>query len=76
VKGDLNYRRLVGDRYWPPTSSFSDLVEHFPAPLVALRTLKSDLAVGIPDDRLALLEAHEPGWRTDGTHAVLQARLS
>ncbi|MBC7275851.1 damage-control phosphatase ARMT1 family protein [Nocardioides sp.] len=76
VKGDLNYRRLVGDRCWPPASSFSDLVEHFPAPLVALRTLKSDLAVGIPDDRLALLEAHEPGWRTDGTHAVLQARLS
>lgn len=76
VKGDLNYRRLVGDRHWPPTSSFSDLVEHFPAPLVALRTLKSDLAVGIPEDRLALLEACEPGWRTDGTHAVLQARLS
>lgn len=76
IKGDLNYRRLVGDRRWAPTSSFSDLVQHFPAPLVALRTLKSNLAVGIPEDRLALLEAHEPGWRTDGTHAVIQARLS
>jgi hypothetical protein len=76
IKGDLNYRRLVGDRHWPPTSSFSDLVEHFPAPLVALRTLKSELAVGIPVDRLSLLEANETGWRTDGTHAVIQARLS
>lgn len=75
IKGDLNYRRLVGDRHWVPTSSFSDLVAHFPAPLVALRTLKSDLAVGISDDRLALLEAHSPGWRTDGTHAVIQARF-
>lgn len=75
IKGDLNYRRLVGDRQWAPTSSFSGLVEHFPAPLVALRTLKSDLAVGIPDDRLSRLEAHEPGWRTEGTHAVVQARL-
>lgn len=75
IKGDLNYRRLVGDRRWAPTSIFAELVEHFPAPLVALRTLKSDLAVGIPDVRLTLLEAHEPGWRTNGTHAVIQTRV-
>ncbi|MGY0541392.1 damage-control phosphatase ARMT1 family protein [Nocardioides sp. YJ-D4] len=75
VKGDLNYRRLVRDRRWAPTTSFAELVEHFPAPLVALRTLKSDLAVGIPEDRLRLLETRKPGWRTDGTHAVIQARI-
>ncbi|MGL5810670.1 MAG: damage-control phosphatase ARMT1 family protein [Nocardioides sp.] len=75
VKGDLNYRRLVGDRLWAPSLSFVGLTDYFPAPVLALRTLKSDLAVGISTERLARLEAHTPGWRTDGTHAVIQAKL-
>jgi uncharacterized protein with ATP-grasp and redox domains len=74
VKGDLNYRRLVGDARWAPTTSFKDLTSYFPAPLVALRTLKSDVAVGVEPDRLARLESTVPGWRTDGTHDVIQVR--
>jgi hypothetical protein len=74
IKGDLNYRRLVGDAHWSPTTSFQDLTSYFPAPLVALRTLKSDVAVGVDPDRLTHLEATAPGWRTDGTHAVIHAR--
>nr|BFF20920.1 damage-control phosphatase ARMT1 family protein [Promicromonospora thailandica] len=74
VKGDLNYRRLVGDAHWEPTTTFRDLTAYFPAPLVALRTLKSDVAVGVDPDRLAHLEATTPGWRTDGTHAVIHVR--
>jgi hypothetical protein len=75
IKGDLNYRRLVGDAHWGPTTSFQDLTSYFPAPLAALRTLKSDVAVGVDPDRLAHLEANAPGWRTDGTHAVIHVRL-
>ncbi|MFC8797783.1 damage-control phosphatase ARMT1 family protein [Promicromonospora sp. NPDC057138] len=74
IKGDLNYRRLVGDAHWDPTTSFQDLTSYFPAPLAALRTLKSDVAVGVDPDRLAHLEATAPGWRTDGTHAVIHVR--
>lgn len=74
IKGDLNYRRLVGDAHWDPTTSFRDLTAYFPAPLAALRTLKSDVAVGVDPDRLAHLEADAPGWRTDGTHAVIHLR--
>ncbi|WP_020014164.1 damage-control phosphatase ARMT1 family protein [Promicromonospora sukumoe] len=74
IKGDLNYRRLVGDAHWAPTSSFESLTSYFPAPLVALRTLKSDVAVGVDVDRLAHLEATASGWRTDGTHAVIHVR--
>lgn len=74
IKGDLNYRRLVGDAHWTPTTSFQNLTSYFPAPLAALRTLKSDVAVGVDPDRLTRLETSAPGWRTDGTHAVIHVR--
>lgn len=74
IKGDLNYRRLVGDAHWAPTTSFRDLTSYFPAPLAALRTLKCDVAVGVDPDRLAHLETSAPGWRTDGAHAVIHVR--
>lgn len=74
VKGDLSYRRLVGDVHRAPTTPFEELTAYFPAPAAALRTLKSDVAVGVSGDRLTRLEATAPGWRTDGTHAVVHVR--
>ncbi|MGW4895144.1 damage-control phosphatase ARMT1 family protein [Kitasatospora sp. NPDC004240] len=75
LKGDLNYRRLVGDRHWPPAHPFARATGHFPTPVVALRTLKSDVALGIAPATAADLDATTPHWRTDGRHAVVQARL-
>ncbi|CAL9387281.1 damage-control phosphatase ARMT1 family protein [Streptomyces sp. enrichment culture] len=75
VKGDLNYRRLVGDRRWPPTTPFADVTAHFPGPVAALRTLKSDVITGLdPDTEAALVAAEEQRWRTSGTHALIQVR--
>ncbi|MFI9819379.1 damage-control phosphatase ARMT1 family protein [Streptomyces sp. NPDC052013] len=76
VKGDLNYRRLVGDRYWPPTTPFADVTGYFPGPVAALRTLKSDVITGLTADTVAALDAAEAGgrWRTSGTHALIQVR--
>lgn len=74
VKGDLNYRRLVGDAHWEPVTPFAGVTGYFPAPVAALRTCKSDVAVGVPAGRLAQLEATSPGWRTSGTHALIQVR--
>ncbi|MGW0180553.1 damage-control phosphatase ARMT1 family protein [Nocardia sp. NPDC003345] len=74
LKGDLNYRRLVGDRHRPATASFTALTEYFPTRVIALRTLKSDVAVGIDATLLARLEDTEPGWRTSGSHGVVQMR--
>jgi len=75
LKGDLNYRRLVGDLNWPATSSFADLTAYFPAPVVTLRTLKSDVVVGLGDKTLTALDARGGAWRTSGTHGLIQARL-
>ncbi|MGW4820353.1 damage-control phosphatase ARMT1 family protein [Streptomyces sp. NPDC004227] len=74
-KGDLNYRRLVGDRLWPPTTPFADTTGYFPGPLAALRTLKSDVITGLDADTEAALDAAEgEHWRVAGTHALIQVR--
>jgi hypothetical protein len=73
VKGDLNYRRLVGDRMWPPTTPFADVTAHFPGRVAALRTLKSDVITGLDaDTEAALVAAEGQHWRTGGTHALIQ----
>ncbi|MFI2783702.1 damage-control phosphatase ARMT1 family protein [Streptomyces sp. ALB3] len=74
LKGDLNYRRLVGDRMWPATTSFADLTAHFPGAVAALRTLKSDVVVGLEPRTLDSLERSGSAWRTSGTHALIQVR--
>ncbi|MFF5188332.1 damage-control phosphatase ARMT1 family protein [Streptomyces sp. NPDC000345] len=75
VKGDLNYRRLVGDRLWPPTTPFADVTAYFPGPVAALRTLKSDVITGLTaQTESALVAAEEQRWRTGGTHALIQVR--
>ncbi len=74
-KGDLNYRRLVSDRHWPPTTEFAALVDYFPTRLAALRAVKSDVAVGLDPADVRQLDAADPGWRTAGRYAVVQTRL-
>ncbi|MFF2504475.1 damage-control phosphatase ARMT1 family protein [Streptomyces sp. NPDC058067] len=75
LKGDLNYRRLVGDRAWPPTTPFPTPTSYFPSPPAALRTLKSDVIVGLDEKtERTLTTAEGPTWRTTGEHAVIQVR--
>ncbi|MGY0489566.1 damage-control phosphatase ARMT1 family protein [Streptomyces sp. WG-D5] len=77
LKGDLNYRRLVGDRHWEPTTSFAARTAYWPTPVVALRTLKCDVITGLAPDVLNALDAAEPDgkWRVSGAHALVQARI-
>ncbi|GAB4575528.1 MAG: damage-control phosphatase ARMT1 family protein [Anaerolineae bacterium] len=75
VKGDLNYRRLVGDAIWPEGTSFAEAVRGFPAPIAALRALKSDPIVGLPVGMAARLDAEDPDWHWNGKRGVLQASL-
>ncbi|GAB3241772.1 damage-control phosphatase ARMT1 family protein [Kineosporia babensis] len=72
LKGDLNYRRLVGDVAWPATTAFEEVTSYWPGRVAALRTLKSDVLVGVDQARLAELDAGEANWRTSGHYAVIQ----
>jgi hypothetical protein len=74
LKGDLNYRRLVGDRWWQPTTTFADVTSYVPGRVAALRTLKSDVVVGLTMETVCGLDASGSGWRTDGTHGLVQVR--
>ncbi|MEP0833384.1 damage-control phosphatase ARMT1 family protein [Microcoleus sp. AS-A8] len=72
IKGDANYRRCLGNRTWPFTTAFADIVCYFPAPLVALRTLKSELVVGLGLEQIAALNQEDSEWLTNGQWGVIQ----
>jgi hypothetical protein len=71
-KGDANYRRLVGDCHWNPTTPFATAVAHFPAPVVALRTLKSEVIVGLSAGEAERQSVQDPAWWVNGTRGVIQ----
>ncbi len=74
TKGDANYRRLVGDRRWPYTTSFERVVSYFPAPLLALRIFKSEVAVGLRPGQAEVVAQKDPGWMTNGRWGIIQLR--
>jgi hypothetical protein len=74
-KGDLNYRRLVRDRAWDPTLPFSAAVADLPGSIVSLRTLKSEVVVGLDRETVNRMDAAASAWRTDGSQATVQARF-
>ena len=75
LKGDANYRRLLGDCQWPPTTSFAAMASYFPAPVVALRTLKCELVVGMAAEPLETMSNTAPDWMTSGEWGLVQGRL-
>ncbi|KAF3849907.1 hypothetical protein F7725_019626 [Dissostichus mawsoni] len=63
-KGDLNYRKLVGDRDWDHTV--------LGLRLCSLRTLKANVQVGLQPGQAEKLTSHEPDWMTCSKYAVIQ----
>jgi hypothetical protein len=75
VKGDANYRRVVGDALWPPEATFAQAASYAPFPMLCLRTMKSDSVVGLPRGVAERLDATEPRWRIDARRGVAQVYL-
>jgi hypothetical protein len=72
IKGDANYRRLVGDSRWPATVPAAEAIPYFPASFVALRTLKSDPIVGLSPGLAERLDAEDREWRVNGKRGLIQ----
>jgi len=73
IKGDANYRRTVGDCIWPAHMPFSDVLNYLDAPVLCLRTLKSDPVLGLPSaDTAEQLDRIDPDWRVNGKRGLIQ----
>jgi len=70
-KGDANYRRLVEDRHWPAETPLAKVAAHMPRPLAALRTVKSELILGLKPGQAHEIENKDPQWMLNGRWGVI-----
>jgi hypothetical protein len=73
-KGDMNYRRLLGDRHWGYEVPFEDIMGYFPAPVAAVRTLKAEVVCGLIPGQADETAAKDPEWMVNGQWGVIQFR--
>lgn len=72
-KGDLNYRKLIGDINWPPTTPFKDALQGFqPSTIVALRSLKAESVSGLEPGKAEKAESMSSKWKISGNFGVIQ----
>jgi hypothetical protein len=71
-KGDANYRRVIGDALWAPDASLGAATRYFPAPLLFLRTMKSDAVVGLPAGLAERLDTVDHEWRVNARRGLIQ----
>ncbi|MFO7661623.1 MAG: damage-control phosphatase ARMT1 family protein [Chloroflexota bacterium] len=72
LKGDMNYRRLVGDRHWPYTTAVQAVPGVVNTPIFTLRVCKAEVAVGLQPDTLDKVYQSDPEWRTNGQWGMAQ----
>ena len=78
LKGDLNYRKLIGDLNWPYDTPLSDAAREFkPTSFCAVRTLKADLCAHLlPSNsnyaKVMKLYPDSNKWMNTGDYGVIQ----
>jgi uncharacterized protein with ATP-grasp and redox domains len=72
IKGDANYRRVIGDRHWEYTQPINEILDYFPTDLLLLRTLKSEIMVGLSAEQVKSLNRKYENWLVDGFCGVVQ----
>lgn len=76
IKGDLNYRKLMGDINWPPTTSFAEALRRFkPTVILSLRTVKCDTISGLPEGKAEALKQQDVNWMRTGQFGLIQSNI-
>jgi len=76
VKGDANYRRLLGERQWPLDTPAESILNYWPTlPVCALRTFKAEIGCGISVDAQRRAKAKDEKWMVSGRWGVVQTHI-
>ena len=71
-KGDANYRRFFEDREIPQSANPGDFTTYLPCPTYCVRTLKSEIQLGLVLKQIEGLNSTHPDWLVNGKFAVIQ----
>ncbi len=71
-KAMANYRRWFGDLHWPTDTPLQHVLSYAPAPILLLRTCKSEIVLGIPPERSQTVAQQDADWMTSGRWGVIQ----
>ncbi|KAG7206725.1 hypothetical protein KM043_000650 [Ampulex compressa] len=75
-KGDLNYRKLVGDINWEYSTKFNQALRDFrPTNVLSLRTVKADVCVGLAPGLADTLFEKDENWMFTGQYGLIQATI-
>ena len=75
LKGDVNYRRLLDDRHWPPSTPLAIAAADFPRPFLVLRTLKGEIIAGLKPGQAERLAAEDPSWLINGLRGLIHLEM-
>lgn len=72
MKGDANYRRMLGDRHWDYDTPIEEATGYVPVPTLALRTLKAQVVAGLTQDAMHRAASVSEDWDTNGEWGMIQ----
>lgn len=76
-KGDLNYRKLLSDINFKHDTKFVSALRDFtPTNILSLRTVKSDICVGLSPSKIETLFKEDKDWMTTGQYGLIQIYVS
>lgn len=73
VKGDLNYRRMIGDRNYNPSKSIGNKIRYIKCPLLVIRSFKSNVTLlGKRSNEFLKNNNIEQDWQSNGKYGIIQ----
>jgi hypothetical protein len=69
-KGDLNYRKLVGDYHWEYSTKTTNILNYLKTDVLILRVLKSEVVTGLAPEITARFS--DTSWLTSGKYGIIE----